>query len=77
VATTSVIATDQLHVDPKRTTLATAGKRATLPLPLLLVDCGFQVAEDSFIAEGSFIMDQSGVAGQKDLSKTELNHHKV
>jgi len=56
---------------PEKSILATADKRAALTLLLLPVDCDFQAAEDSFI------IDQSGVADQKDLSKTELKHDKT
>ena len=57
---------------PRTSILATADKRAALTLLLLPVDCDFQAAEDSFIIGQS--IDQSGVADQKDLSKTEFNH---
>jgi len=53
---------ERLRSYPRKSILAKADKRAALTLLLLPVDCDFQAAEDSFI------IDQSGVADQKDLS---------
>jgi hypothetical protein len=61
----------RLRSYPRKSILAIADKRAALTILLLPVDCDFQATGDSFI------IDQSVVADQKDLSKAEFNHDKA